>query len=59
MKIWSSCPHCGLRNETDIIGDIWTGSAVARCDRTTEGCDKRYVIDWIVRFDVRAIKIED
>ena len=72
MKIWSTCPYCDKRNETELVGHTDRGSAIVRCwhekavmrvgmiipilEKT--GCNKRYIADWTLKPEVTTIKLE-
>ena len=63
MKIWSTCPYCDKRNETELIGHTDRGSAIVRCwpdvvKGCEVGCNKRYIADWTLKPEVTTIKLE-
>jgi len=66
MKIWSTCPYCDKRNETELVGHTDRGSAIVRCKHIVaapkggrdEGCNKRYIADWTLKPEVTTIKLE-
>ena len=57
MKIWSTCPYCDKRNETELVGHTDRGSAIVRC-KQGQGCNKRYIADWTLKPEVTTIKLE-
>ena len=70
MKIWSTCPYCDKRIETELVGHTDRGSAIVRCwhEKTVvscgmpfleqTGCNKRYIVDWALKPEVKTIKLE-
>lgn len=54
------CPYCGFHNNLIRESELWTQSAVIRCDSDSGGCGKQFVIDYGVEpfFSVRMIEGE-
>ena len=70
MKIQSTCPYCDKSNETELVGHTDRGSAIVRCWQEMTvvsygmpaafraGCNKRYIVDWALKPEVKTIKLE-
>ena len=70
MKIQSTCPYCDKSNETELVGHTDRGSAIVRCWHEKAvvsygmplveqaGCNKRYIVDWTLKPEVKTIKLE-
>ena len=53
-----NCPYCGRLNNYTQEVNPYGGQRIVTCDMDAGGCDKRFVLEYEVSVNAKALKIQ-